>query len=395
MQLPRWDKGALRNLRADAWPIVQSTAAATLAWVIAKRIVEHPDPFFAPIAAVIALNASRGERGLNALRLLTGVLLGIGVAEVTVLVVDTVYVRVALAALITMVAARLLGGARIVIAQAAAAAILTVAVANESGVERLIDALIGAGVALVFTQVLFSPDPMAMLRRAEATALSGMAEALALTARALERGDEDMAEDAMSKLRSLRDDLGQLGKTRAASTRVVRHSLVWRRHLTPVVQEKENAGHLDLLGGSCIMVVRNSMVIAPDERETFVPYVRQLAEALEGLAARPGDRPTRQQACDRALETARELVDADVSAGTPLAGGMMAASTVAVDIMVFAGVDPQSAFEAVRQDTGSIKVARPPTSPRSISDLGKWFRRRLDKWFRRLRRRTADGSGDV
>jgi hypothetical protein len=353
-----------------------------LAWVIAKQVGQHPDPFFAPIAAVIALNASRGERGLNALRLLTGVVLGIGVGEVTVLVVDIVYVRVALAALVSMVVAHLLGGVRIVVAQAASAAILTVAVADESGVDRLIDALIGAGVALTFSQLLFTPEPLAMLRRAESTALSGMAEALALTARALEHGDEDMAEDAMSKLRSLRDDLVQLGRTRAASTRVVRHSLVWRSRLTPVVQEKENAGHLDLLGGSCLMVTRNSMAIAPDERETLAPYVRQLAEALEGLAARPGDRPIRQQACDRALETARDLVVADVSAGSPLAAGMMAASTVAIDIMVFSGVDPQSAFEAVRHGSGNIQVAHPPATPRWPFNLGRWWRRR---------RRTADG----
>jgi hypothetical protein len=382
MQLPRWDRGALKSLRADAWPIVQATGAAMLAWVIAKQVGQHPDPFFAPIAAVIALNASRGERGLNALRLLTGVVLGIGVGEVTVLVVDIVYVRVALAALVSMVVAHLLGGVRIVVAQAASAAILTVAVADESGVDRLIDALIGAGVALTFSQLLFTPEPLAMLRRAESTALSGMAEALALTARALEHGDEDMAEDAMSKLRSLRDDLVQLGRTRAASTRVVRHSLVWRSRLTPVVQEKENAGHLDLLGGSCLMVTRNSMAIAPDERETLAPYVRQLAEALEGLAARPGDRPIRQQACDRALETARDLVVADVSAGSPLAAGMMAASTVAIDIMVFSGVDPQSAFEAVRHGSGNIQVAHPPATPRWPFNLGRWWRRR---------RRTADG----
>ena len=43
------------------------------------------------------------------------------------------------------------------IAQAASGAIITVAVADgQAGPQRLIDALIGAGVALVFTLVLFS-----------------------------------------------------------------------------------------------------------------------------------------------------------------------------------------------------------------------------------------------
>jgi hypothetical protein len=54
-----------------------------------------------------------------------------------------------------MTAARAVGGARIAMAQAASGAILTVVVANgEAGTERLEEALIGAGVALVFSQFL-------------------------------------------------------------------------------------------------------------------------------------------------------------------------------------------------------------------------------------------------
>jgi hypothetical protein len=38
----------------------------------------------APVAAVLALNGSRGEQGMNALRLIVGVVVGIGAAELTV-----------------------------------------------------------------------------------------------------------------------------------------------------------------------------------------------------------------------------------------------------------------------------------------------------------------------
>jgi uncharacterized membrane protein YgaE (UPF0421/DUF939 family) len=83
------------------------------------------------------------------------------------------YGTLALATFVAMAIARALGGARVTVAQAAAGAILTVAVANgEAGPDRLVDALIGAGVALVFSQLLFSPEPVALLRRAEAAALA-------------------------------------------------------------------------------------------------------------------------------------------------------------------------------------------------------------------------------
>jgi uncharacterized membrane protein YgaE (UPF0421/DUF939 family) len=113
-----------------------------------------------------------------------------------------------------------------------------VAVANgEAGTQRLVDALIGVGLALVFTQVLFSPEPLALLRRAEAAALADMAHGLRLMARALELDDDELAERATSQLRMLRDRLSELSRTRAASARVARRSAVWRSQVDPVVRE--------------------------------------------------------------------------------------------------------------------------------------------------------------
>src|SRR5689334_15778983 len=177
----------------DVWPLLQATAAATAAWVLAKHVVHHHEPFFAPVAAVVALNTSLGERGLNALRLLQGVILGIAVGELTLLALGGGYGSLALATFVALLLARVLGGARIVLAQAAISAILTIAVANgEVGYQRLTDALIGAGVALVFSQLIFSPDPLGLLRRVESNALAAMGAALDLAGRAL-AGEEALA----------------------------------------------------------------------------------------------------------------------------------------------------------------------------------------------------------
>ena len=40
-----------------AWPLLQGTAAATLAWVVAKYGLGHEQPFFAPVAAIVGLYA--------------------------------------------------------------------------------------------------------------------------------------------------------------------------------------------------------------------------------------------------------------------------------------------------------------------------------------------------
>jgi uncharacterized membrane protein YgaE (UPF0421/DUF939 family) len=253
----------------DWWPSLQATTAATVAWVIAKNIFDHHVPFFAPIAALVALNTSLGERGINAVRLLQGVVAGIIVGEVTIAALGEGYGALALATFVAMAAARTLGGSRIVIVQAAIGAILTVTYADaEVGTQRLSDALLGAGVALVFSQLLFSPEPVALLRRAEATVLSSMADGLALTARGLEDADENAAEAAINRLRALRDDLAELGRMRKASTRVARRTLVWRSQRAPVVHESENADHLDLLGMSCLALARAAVNADPSDGQT-------------------------------------------------------------------------------------------------------------------------------
>jgi Fusaric acid resistance protein-like len=355
---------ALRRLGAHAWPLLQGTAAATAAWVIASRLVDHPDPFFAPIAAVVALNASRGERGSNAVRLLVGVVVGIVAGELAVGALGGGYGTLALATFAAMAVAVALGGARITIGQAAASAILTVAVADgQAGPQRLVDALIGAGTALVFSQLLFPPEPVALLRRAESAVLEDMGDGLELTARALERDDEELAERALSSMRDLRDRLAEVSRMRRASRRVVRHSLAWRMRMAPVVRERENAGHLDLLGGSCLMLTRTMLAVNGPDRRRLAPSVRELAGSVSDLAKKPGDHQTRQRAADRALAIARRVAGSAPQSQATLAAGV-ATQMVATDVMVFCGVDPEQAADAVRDGSGELHVPDPPPTSR-------------------------------
>ena len=278
--------------------LLQGTAAATVAWLIATHVVHHHEPFFAPISALVSLNTSLGERGRNALRLLLGVIVGIGVAELTLLAFGGGYGSLALATFVALAIARALGGARIVLAQAAVSAILTIAVANgEVGYQRLTDALIGAGVALVFTQTIFSPEPLRLLRRFETNALEAMAGALNLTAQALE-GDEALADEAIGSQRELRDHLSELARMRRASTRVARHSLVWRGQIAPLVRENEDAGYLDLLGGSCLLLTRTSLGAGEEDRRQLAPCVRRAlrrARRTRAAAGRPRDATARRR----------------------------------------------------------------------------------------------------
>src|SRR5687768_1865253 len=54
---------ARRRLRGRMWPILQTAAAAVAAWYLALALLGGDSPLFAPIAAVIALGATVGQRG--------------------------------------------------------------------------------------------------------------------------------------------------------------------------------------------------------------------------------------------------------------------------------------------------------------------------------------------
>src|SRR6185503_12080170 len=93
------------------------------------------------------------------------------------------------------------------------------------------------------------------------------------------------------------------------------------------------------------------------------PSVRALAGALADLAGRPGARATRQEAADRALDVARPLATV-TSADPAYAAAVFAARTVAADVMLFAGVDPEHVEEALLEGTGELHVPPPPHAPR-------------------------------
>ena len=129
-----------------------------------------------------------------------------------------------------------------------------------------------------------------------------------------------------------------------------------------MVRETEDAGRLDLLGGSCLTLTRAAMATDEACRRRLAPHVRELADALADLADGPGDRSTRQEAADRALDVARRLAAGDTPSEPEAVAAIVALRTVASDLMVFAGVDAEQAEAAVREGTGEFRVAAPPSS---------------------------------
>jgi uncharacterized membrane protein YgaE (UPF0421/DUF939 family) len=202
----RWQRARSRLDLPVAGRIAQSALAAGAAWEIALQIPGHGKPFFAPIAAVIALGADRGRRGRQAIDVMLGVTLGILLGAGIVAVAGVGAWQLVLATTVALVVATAAAAPPVVRIQAAASAILVVALhqpGTNLAVQRLIDALIGGGIAIVLARLLFPIDPLELVRDEARQLRVRLADALDDVAAALATGDRGRARSALQRLNAL------------------------------------------------------------------------------------------------------------------------------------------------------------------------------------------------
>jgi uncharacterized membrane protein YgaE (UPF0421/DUF939 family) len=147
-RLTRWRKTAV--------PIVQAALAAGLSWLVAVHIVEHRAPFFAPVAAVVCLGITLGQRLRRVIELIVGIGLGVGVGDLVISAIGTGPWQIALVVVLAMSVAVLLDGGALITVQSAVSAILMLTLylpGDTSGLNRLVDGLIGGATGLFIVGV--------------------------------------------------------------------------------------------------------------------------------------------------------------------------------------------------------------------------------------------------
>src|SRR3954470_19615905 len=169
------------GLRRIVGPVLETAAAAVIAWYVAKLLLGDDETGFAPIAAVICLGASMGERRERALELTSGVVLGVLVADGLVVLLGSGPPQVGLMVVLAMCTAAAVGGGKLLMTEAGVSAIIIGSSAPSSigGVPvRPAEALIGGGVAFAVHALLFPPDPLLHVGRAANDIFSGLGRTL-------------------------------------------------------------------------------------------------------------------------------------------------------------------------------------------------------------------------
>jgi uncharacterized membrane protein YgaE (UPF0421/DUF939 family) len=278
----------LRRTQAKSWQIAQCAVAAGVAWFVAADLLGHETPFFAPIAAVVSLGTSYGQRLRRVAEVTLGVAIGVLVADLLVLALGSGAWQLALIVALAMTSAFLLDGGQLFVTQAAVQSIVvsTLLPQAEEGLTRWTDALIGGAVALVAATVV----PAAPLRRPReqaAVVVRKVADLLRAAADVMVDGEVEPALDLLADARSTDYLIRELQLAADEGLAVVASSPFRVRHGPGVRRMAELVDPLDRALRSTRVLVRHTAVAAYHRRpvpHTYAVLARELADAVDEVA---------------------------------------------------------------------------------------------------------------
>lgn len=336
------------SLLVSARPILHTAVAASLAWLAATELLGHSQPFFAPVAAVITLGLSLGQRRRRALEVAFGVAVGILVADLLVFVIGTGTWQVGVVTALAMSAALLLGGGSLLVSQAATSAVLVSTLQpphDGISLARFLDALTGGAVGLAVATLLLPVDPVHLVRRAVQPLLEQLAAALELAADAVDRRDPELAELAQVEARAIA--LARPREALAAARDSIRLTLRPHRHRQRVARYAEIVAALELAVNNVRVMARGvgrALALEDATPPQLATALRSLAEAVRALEAEDPD-AARRAALHAAEDANAVLEETGNMSALHIVGQLR---STAVDLMRAAGVEHAEAVSGVR-----------------------------------------------
>ncbi|MEU1240313.1 FUSC family protein [Micromonospora parva] len=347
---------AAGRLRRGWRPVLEATVAATVAWLLATRLLGHPQPFFAPAAALIVLGQARGQRIHRAVEVVLGVAAGVLVADLVVQALGpgstwTVFTVI----LLTVLLAVAFGATGVTLVQAAVSALYLVVVAPPDGSLvpfRFVDALVGGVVALAASLLVDARHPLAPLVAEVRRTFDELAGLLDGIADALDDRDEPAAVAALRQARGMDARVDGLRDGVLAAGEALRLSVRRRQHLGRLRSVDESIRQIDYAVRNVRVLARAGVTLS--RMQTPAPAelgaaLRSLAEAVrQAGAALAADLDGQEETADRHATRADESALAAVHTAGQLFGStqtlplaMIIGQVRATAIDLLRGVNPR------------------------------------------------------
>ncbi|OCH82620.1 FUSC family protein [Gordonia hongkongensis] len=351
-------KSRLRRLRVSLVPIVQCALAAGASWWIAVEIFDHPDPFFAPIAAVISLGLSLGQRWRRAAELVGGVAIGILVGDLFISLVGEGAWQIMVVVALAMLVAVFLDDGPLVPMQAASSAALVATLLPPGGVagfHRAIDALIG-GLVGILVGALLPVNPASRARRDAAGVLATVRDAARRLATGLRERDEELIAAALEAGRGTQAEINKMRSDMTGGREVTRISpLYWGSRMrldriSATADPIDNAvRNFRIIARRSLGLTQRGVAVQPE----LIEIIDDLAGAFEVLRAMmmadPGEEPDQADAA-RVIRSIVRKARADLVTNSELSEAALLAEirSLLVDLLMTAGLRRSSALATLR-----------------------------------------------
>jgi uncharacterized membrane protein YgaE (UPF0421/DUF939 family) len=352
----------MERLKLTALPIVQCAVGAGLAWFVAKNIVGHVSPFFAPIAAVISLGVSIGSRWRRAVELVCGVMLGIAIGDLLVRVTGHGWWQISFFVAVAMISATFIDKGLIFPMQAASSSLLVVLFppavggASIAGPSRLVDAFVG-GVIGILISALLPAHPFLRAHQAAAAVLATGEAVLRGVAQGLEARDADRIEEVLSLARSSQPQIDTLQNYLRAGDEIVRISPLFWAYRGRVHEVSVSADHIDRIIRDLRVLARRAWILVNSGGKTGAGLTRAIESTADAVAqvrllwlAKKPDQAQRAEVLAALQECAARL-DPTMLSGVALSAEVVFAqleSTI-FDLFQAAGFDSATALRALRE----------------------------------------------
>ncbi|GIG41054.1 hypothetical protein Cph01nite_28160 [Cellulomonas phragmiteti] len=279
------------RVRASWALILQASLAAGIAYGIGQHVFGHEMPFFAPVAAWLALGFSRDRSMRRVAELAGGVAIGVAAGDLVVHVIGSGLWQMSLVLAGSALVGRFLDRGALLTTQAGVQAIVIVGLPQIGGgpFGRWIDAVIGGLVALAFA-LLTPTDPRRHPRTLARAAVQELATVLHGLARGLRSGSVEDVEAALLTGRASQPALDEWRDSARSAAELVRLAPAHRRHRAELDRSVDEAVLLDRAMRNARVLVRRS-VAAVDEGHVAPALgdaVASAARATDDLAAALG-----------------------------------------------------------------------------------------------------------
>lgn len=348
-------RARLARLRSKAWHVGQASASAGVAWWVAKDIVGHPQPFFAPIVAVVCLGTSYGQRLRRVAEVTAGVAIGILLADVLVRVIGSGPWQLTVVVALAMSVALLVNAGALLVTQAAVQSIVVVTLASSPGYSftRWVDALVGGGVALVAAAVV----PRAPLRRPReqaAVVVRRIARLLRAAAESALDGDHERSARVLADARSTEPLIRELQAAADEGLSVLASSPFRRSRGSGVRWMTELVEPLDRALRNTRVLVRRVAVAGYRNERLPRPYAllcADLAAAADQLADQLARDELAAEVRPALLAIGRGTAEVERSADLSADVVLAQIRSIVVDLLQLTGLDTLEATDALPPPT--------------------------------------------